>query len=306
MDDNKGHLNIKALRAFAEIVRTGSVTGAAARLQMSQPAVSRQLAQLEALIGFELFHRDHGRLLPTQDGLLLYDEVKLSLNGLERVQSLVSDIGGFRVGHLRLVAPPSFCEGILPDIVAAFTARFPRVRFSIDSHSPEVAKAMIATRAVDGGFLILPVNHGDLVAQAVCTNDTVCVLPASHPLAAQPVLTPKLLCGAELILLGQGQRARAIIDADFARAGVQANARIETHTVSSACALAARGLGVTLVNRLLAAAYIRPGLVMRRFEPTQSNQYGFVTSALSAPSRLTTEFLTETKHYFANLALPEL
>lgn len=306
MSDDKDLLNLKALRAFYEIVRTGSVTAAAARLGMSQPAVSRQLSQLEALIGFELFHRDHGRLLPTPDGLMLYEEVAQSLNGFQRIQSLVSDIAGFRIGHLRLVAPPSFCEGILPDIVAAFTARYPRVRFSVDSHSREVAKAMIATRSVDGGFLILPVNRGDLRAEPVCTNETVCVLQADSPLASQRVLTPKLLRGSPLILLGYGQNSRAIIDASFARAGVKPDARIETHTVSSACAFAARGLGVALVNRLLAASYMRPGLVMRRFEPTISNEYAFVTSALSAPSRLATEFLTETKHYFANLDEPEL
>ena len=306
MSDDKDLPNLKALRAFYEIVRTGSVTAAAARLGMSQPAVSRQLSQLEALIGFELFHRDHGRLLPTPDGLMLYEEVAQSLNGFQRIQSLVSDIAGFRIGHLRLVAPPSFCEGILPDIVAAFSARHPRVRFSVDSHSREVAKSMIATRSVDGGFLVLPVNRSDLRAEPVCTNETVCVLQADSPLAAQRVLTPKLLRGSPLILLGYGQNSRAIIDTSFARAGVTPDARIETHTVSSACAFAARGLGVALVNRLLAASYMRPGLVMRRFEPTISNEYAFVTSALSAPSRLATEFLTETKHYFANLAEPEL
>ncbi|MFZ6756341.1 LysR substrate-binding domain-containing protein [Undibacterium sp. Ji50W] len=299
-------LNLKALRAFYEIVRTGSVTAAATRIGMSQPAVSRQLAQLEALIGFELFHRDHGRLVPTQDGLLLYEEVSLSLNGFQRIQSLVSDISGFRIGHLKLVAPPSFCEGILPDIVAAFSARFPRVRISVDSHSREVAKSMIATRTVDGGFLIVPVNRDDLHEDPVCANETVCVLQADNPLARHRSLTPKLLRGEPLILLGYGQNSRATIDATFSRAGVQPDARIETHTVSSACAFAARGLGVALVNRLLAAFYMRPGLVMRRFEPTLSNEYAFVTSSLSTPSRLATEFLKETKRYFANKNLPEL
>lgn len=306
MSEDTDQLSVKALRAFYEIVHAGSVTAAATRLGMSQPAVSRQLAQLEAMIGFELFHRDHGRLLPTQDALLLYEEVALSLNSFKRIQSLVSDISGFRVGHLKLVAPPSFCEGVLPDIVAAFSKRFPNVRFSIDSHSREVAKAMIATRSVDGGFLILPIDRADLHAELVCTHNTVCVLSADNPLANYPVLTPKLLRKEPLILLGYGQYQRSVIDGCFARDGVRTDVRIETHTVSSACAFAARGLGVALVNRLLATSYLRPGLVMRRFEPALTNQYGFVTSALSVPGRLVAEFLKETKHYFANLSEPPL
>lgn len=298
------HLNVKALRAFYEIVRTGSVTAAAIRVGMSQPAVSRQLTQLEQAIGFELFHRDHGRLLPTPDALLLYEEVALSLSGFQRIGSLVSDIAGFRLGHLKLVAPPSICEGILPDIVAAFNARFPQVRFSIDSHSREAAKAMIANRSVDGGFLILPLDRADLRAESICDYPTVCVLRDDHPLAAERILHPRLLKGYPLILLGFGQNSRAIVDAAFMQAAVRPDVRIETHTVGSACAFAARGLGIALMNGLLANTYLRPGLVMRRFEPALANEYGFVTSSLSTPSRLLTEFLAETKHYFA--ALPPL
>lgn len=299
MDSQFDSLNLKSLRAFYEIVRTGSVTAAAMRVGMSQPAVSRQLNQLEDAIGFELFHREHGRLLPTPDALLLYEEVALSLNGFQRIQSLVSDISGFRLGHLKLVAPPSFCEGILPDIIAAFSVRFPQVRFSIDSHSREVAKAMIANRSVDGGFLILPLDRADLRAESICSNPTACVLRADHPLAGEAVLTPRLLKGSALILLGFGQNSRAIVDAAFSRAGVRPDTRMETHTVGSACAFAGRGLGIALVNGLLAEAYLRDGLVMRRFEPVLDNEYGFVTSALSTPSRLLTEFLVETRHYFA-------
>jgi DNA-binding transcriptional LysR family regulator len=306
MDSDFDHLNVKALRAFYEIVRTGSVTTAAIRLGMSQPAVSRQLHQLEQSIGFELFHRDHGRLLPTPDALLLFDEVALSLNGFQRIQSLVSDIAGFRLGHLKLVAPPSFCEGILPDIIASFTQRFPQVRFSIDSHSREVSKAMISNRSVDGGFLILPLDRADLRAESICVHPTVCVLREDHPLAAERVLNPRLLKGSPLILLGFGQNSRAIVDTAFMQAAVHPNTRIETHTVASACAFAARGLGIALMNGLLARSYMRPGLVMRRFEPVMTNEYGFVTSALSTPSRLLSEFLLETKKYFAELAQPPL
>lgn len=301
MDNAFDHLNVKALRAFYEIVRTGSVTAAAIRVGMSQPAVSRQLTQLEESIGFELFHREHGRLVPTPDALLLYQEVALSLSGFQRIQSLVSDISGFRLGHLKLVAPPSFCEAILPDIIKAFNLRFPQVRFSIDSHSREAAKAMIANRSVDGGFLILPLDRADLQAESICRNDTVCVLRADHPLAAENVLTPRLLKGSALILLGFGQNTRAIVDAAFTHAGVRPDTRIETHTVGSACAFAARGLGIALVNGLLAKAYLREGLVMRPFEPALHNDYGFVTSTHSAPSRLLSEFLIETKQYFAAL-----
>src|SRR3569833_3018537 len=82
-------IGLRALRRFAEIVRTGSATAAGRNLGMTPPAVSRFFAQLEASGGFELFYRDRGRLVPTKDALLLAEEVVLALAGLVRVFCLV-------------------------------------------------------------------------------------------------------------------------------------------------------------------------------------------------------------------------
>jgi DNA-binding transcriptional LysR family regulator len=293
------NIPFRALRGFHAIVEAGSVTEAARRLGLTQPAVSRMLAQLEAQIGFDLFFRDHGRLVPTQEGLLLFEEVDMSLANFERIHSLVRDIADFRVGHLKLVAPPSFSEGVLPDIVAAFVGRFPKVRLTIDSRNVESAKALISTRAVDGGFLKLPLDRPDLRAQKVVSSATVCVLSERNPKSRQPILTPALLRGEALILLGLGRTSRGHVEMAFTNAGVRPDVRFETHTVGSACALAARGLGIALVNELLASSYLRPGLVQVPFEPVISNDYAFVTSALSAPTRMASEFLNETERHFA-------
>ncbi len=302
MNNARLDINFRALRAFHEIVGTGSVTEAARRMGLTQPAVSRLLAQLEQQIGFALFHRDHGRLVPTQDGLLMFEEVDLSIGSVDRIHSLVRDISEYRVGHLKLVAPPSFSEGILPDIAAAFVARFPKLRLTIDSRSVETSKAMIATRVVDGGFLKLPLDRPDLRAEKVVTSETVCILTQSHPLSSTPVLTPTLLAGVPLILLGLGGMARIEIESAFSRAGVRADVRFETHTVGSACALAARGLGIALVNELLARSYLRPGMVICRFSPRLLNEYAFVTSSISAPTRLAAEFLQQTRLHFSTQA----
>lgn len=294
----KDLISVRALRGFHEIMVTGSVTEAAVRMGMSQSALSRQLAELERSLGIELFHRDHGRLVPTQDALLLFDEVGVSLDGLRRIQGLAHDIAEFRVGSLKLVAPPSMTEGLLADIVADFLGKFPRVRLNIHSRATDSAISLVATRTVDGGFLRVPLDRPDLRCEAMFESDTVAVLRADHPLAEHETLTPRLLRGEPMILLGYGFATRAAIDAAFAREGMRMNARLETHTVGSACALAARGLGVALVNRILAHGYLGPELVVRRFEPLLNNEYAFVTSALVAPSRLALEFLQVTRDYF--------
>lgn len=288
--DLREALGLRALRAFAEIIRTGSATAAGRNLGMTQPAISRLLAQLERRVGFDLFYRDHGRLVPTKDGLLLAGEVDLALAGLDRVEALVQDIATSATGELRIVAPPSFTEGPLPGIVSAFLARRPGVRVKLDSRSVETTKSMIATRVADCGFMKLPIDDAQLAARTLTATQSVCVLPADHPLAAHPVLTPPMLHGEPLILLGAGRPWRGQVDLAFAGYGMRPTVALETHTHGSACALAARGLGIAIVNELLAASYVRPPLRVCRFEPVIVQEYAFVVSALSTPSRITQAF----------------
>ncbi len=294
----KERQTLRPLRGFHAIVETGSVTGAARALGLSQPTVSRMLADLEAEIGFQLFHRDRGRLVLTADGMLLAAEVGRSLGTIDRVFSLVRDIAEFRVGELRLVAPPSLCESVLPDIAARFLARLPGVLLSIDSRSVETARVLIANRMFDGGFVKLPLDRPDLRAERLIESEAVCVMAASHHLASEPVLSPALVGRSPLILLGQGRASRVQIEASFTAAGVKPNVRVETHTIGSACALAMRGVGLTIVNRLLAGPYIRDGLVERPFEPRLRQDYAFVTSSETVPSRLAKEFLADCRAHF--------
>lgn len=289
--DGPQTIRLRAMRIFHAIVKLGSVTAAARRQGLSQPAASRLLAQLERDVGFELFHRDRGKLMLTADGLLLHQEVERALDNVDRVQSLARDIADFRVGHLRLVAPPSFLEAVLPDMIERFLVLYPQVHLSIDSHGVEVAKAMIASRAVDAGFVKLPHNHPDLRTETVLVSESACVLSPDHPLAKQETIDAADLRGVPLIMLGLGQRFRTQVEGAFVDAGVVPRVKVETHTIASACALAARGVGVAIVNEKLARAYVREGAVLRRFTPSIGHEYAFATSANSEPDRLAVAFL---------------
>lgn len=291
--------DLNALRAFVAIVRHGTVTAAGRELGLTQPGTSRLLAKLEREVGFALFHRDRGRLTPTADALLLFEEAELALGNIAHLKDLAEDIARLRVGRLRLVAPPSFSEGVLPEIVAGFLERFPAVQLSIDSPSVETAKALIASRVVDAGFVKTPVDRDDLAAAPLISSGTVCVLAKQHRLARETFLDPTKLRGEALILLGYGGRTRARIEAAFSEAGVVPNVRIETHTIGSACGLAAKKIGIGIVNALLARPYLRDGLVALPFSPSLRHEYAFVTAATPGPTRLASEFLEHSRRWLA-------
>lgn len=291
-------LNLRGLEAFRETMLSGSVTAAASRMGMTQPAVSRLIAQLERDAGFGLFYRDKGRLSPTPEALLLYDEANLAFGGLERVDALVRDIAVFNSGTLKIVAPPSLSEGVLAAILPRFMEKYPKVRISIDSRSTETAKTMVVNRTADCGFAKLPLNRPEIATELVSATETVCILLRDHPLAAHEILTPQLLSHQPLIQLGHGSWTRARIDDAFKAAGLRPDVKLETHTVGSACAFAAQGLGIALANGLMARHFARDNTVVRVFRPQILHEYVFITSALAPMNRLARAFLEETKLYF--------
>lgn len=297
--------SLKELEGFAEIMRTGSATAAAKRLGLSQPAVSRLVQQLEEEIGFELFYRDRGRLIPTKDGIALLDEVELALAGLARVSSLVDDINTNATGEIRIMAPPSFAEAVAPSIIAAFVARYPGVRVSIDSRSIGTTKTMLTTRVVDCAFMRLPIEHDDLRAEPMVTSRTICVVPVGHPLAGLPMLSPELIADAPIVSLGAGLTYGLQIEEAFRDRSCRQRIAVETHTTSSACALARKGVGIAIVNELLATAYLADDVVQVPFEPAISHHYAFVTSALTPESRLVCKFREVAAQCFADRELEQ-
>ena len=255
--DGRQTIRLRALRIFNAIVRLGSVTGAARAQGLSQPAASRLLAQLERDVGFELFHRDRGRLMLTADGLLLHQEVERALDNVDRVQSLARDISDFRVGHLRLVAPPSFLEAILPDMIERFLEQYPQVHVSIDSHGVEVAKAMIASRTVNAGFVKLPHNRADLRTETVLVSESACVLPVGHPLAAEAQVTLSQTLDYQHIGLHEGSTLLSFLRDQVERLGRQLSLRIQVSSFEAVCRMIEAGVGIGVIPESAASRHSR-------------------------------------------------
>jgi DNA-binding transcriptional LysR family regulator len=290
--------SLKSLTCFRSIINAGSATAAASELGLTQPGVSRLLALLEKQIGFQLFERSKGRLIPTREALLLYKEVDIALQSIERVQQLARNLHDADFGELKIVAPPSFAEFFLSQVISGFIEQHPNVQISLDSHSAESAKEMVALRAVDCGFVKMPADHPALDCVPLVRASTICVMPPNHRLAPRKTIRVADLDGEPLIMLAKGRPTRLQIDDAFRDAGVRMNIRIETHTVGSACALAGEGTGIALVNEMLAGRYAGTDLALRRFEPDIFHEYAFMRPSEAPMTRVMQKFFEHSKRFF--------
>jgi len=256
-------MNYRQLEVFRSVMDAGSATAAARLLDLSQPAVSQQLAQLESELGIPLFVRERGRLVPTSQATALYDEVAFAFEGVERVINLVRKMRMHNTGTLRIAVPYSFCETLLPRVIARFAADRPQLRYAVELGRYENILTMVAKREVDVGIVKEPVEHPGISTLPLIDSETACAMPRGHPLAAKSRIELRDLGNESLVLLGRHTPWRSEIQGIFRRHGLSPNVRVETHSVGAACGFVAGGMGVTIVPEVLGAQYADRGIVLR-------------------------------------------
>ena len=286
-------LNPRQIEAFRAVMLTGGITAAAELLNISQPAVSRLIADLQYALKLTLFERRGARIAPTSEALSLYQEVERSFVGLERIEQAARDLYDRRAGVLRIGAMPALAIGFLPRFVARFLVERPRVDVSLWGSSSTVVLDWVAAGQCELGFSQSTVDHGTVLSEKLPPVPVVAIVPSGHPLAARSLLTPQDFAGEAFISLGPSTLLRYRIDAVFADHGVNRIMRVETQLTMIACAMVATGAGVSIVDPFTAEEYAGRGVVVRPFEPRVHIEMAVLRSAQRSLSTLAQDFLGE-------------
>jgi DNA-binding transcriptional LysR family regulator len=262
------------LRVLVTVADTGGFSPAASRLSMSQPGVSRAVAALEAELGAPLLLRRNGRAAPTPAGERVLLHAREMLARAEAIRQEAAATTGDTTGRVRLGSFASVSARLLPGILATLRARHPGVEVTLFEGHDEEVLGWIRDRAVDVGVVGRPAP--DLEVQPLARDQLMAVLPEEHPLAARPETTLAELA-EEPFVLSRGGCERLILEA-FAAAGLAPRVAFEVQEASTIVAMAAEGLGVSVVPELAAGA-APPGVVLRPLHPRVHREL-----ALAVPS----------------------
>lgn len=241
-------MNPKQINAFRMVMRHGSITAAAQALSVSQPAVSRLIADLEASLGFSLLLRMGGKVQPTPEAFEFYPEVERMFYGLDRLAQVAGEIRTLRRATLRVASLPMASFEIIPRAIASFVARHEGVQITHDVHTSPFILDLLASRQIDLGIAQTSPGRTDVDVLAAYGSDCVCAMAADHPLAGAEVLTPQALRDQPLIALNYRTVTHSAIMQSFADAGVTPRIMVETQPSFSACGLALLGVGIVIVD----------------------------------------------------------
>jgi DNA-binding transcriptional LysR family regulator len=303
-------MRLSLLQTFQAIIETGTTQGAAHKLGLSQSAVSRRLTQLEETLRIKLFIRDKTRLIPTRDSKILQSQMQLLLQRNEKLLLLADELrqGNSPAIRLRIAFPASLTLSIVPAIIKQFLETLPMVQVELHSGSYDTIERMLLDERAELGFLRMPVGRAGLTEIPLASVNTVCVMPEGHPLSEQEAVDVKDLVDEPLILLGRMRAPRHEIEMLFSRFRLRPNVKLEAHSVLSACGMAASGLGITLVNELMARDYAHMPVAIRPLKQKITHSFAMAHPKdvpLGEAARLfeetTAQFLRTRFHQFVSL-----
>ena len=291
------------LHTFQIVCDQGTTLAAARALGISQSAVSRRLAQMEAALGVTLFRRQHGRLIPTPENRALRGQISAVLTQSLRLEALAREmaVGETAMRMLKVAFPASLTLTIVPEIIADFTASHPQVQVELHTGTYDLIEHMLQDNRAEIGFLRMPTRRSGLLTTPLIEVPTVCVLPEAHPLTALPEIAARNLAGQPLILLGKARQPRREIDLMFMAAGIAPQIRVEAHSVMAACALAAQGLGITIVNGLMARDYAHLPIAIRPLRERLPHHFAFAMPASIPASEAAEGFIRTASRHFARV-----
>jgi DNA-binding transcriptional LysR family regulator len=284
-------LNLLALNALRAFIEGGNLAQAAALVHRTEPQVSRLLTGLQDDMGFPILRKEGRSLVLTPEGQEFYKTVELLLEAVDEVQDFSRENRRQRLHHVNVVAPPHLTGGLLVDAFARIRARNPKFTASVDTGTMRDIESMLGRHQFDVALTQLPMDHPRVEVRPLMKSQVVAVMKSGHPLARHRMVTPEQLRGHALILLPAHSVIRLRCEPVLGK--LPRGTCFEMATGPLAAQLAAKGVGVALIDPLAALAQLSSGAVIRPFKPMISLWYGAVVPRGRPVSPATEALLTE-------------
>ena len=288
---------LRQVRSFVAVARTGSFTQAATALHLSQPALTVQIRQLEAILGVQLFDRNTRTVALTRVGRELAPEFKRLQEDFDTVIAHTKDLAAGRRGVVRLACIPSFAASALPEAITAFRSRHPQITFSIKDANWARMIAMVRTEEVDFGVGDMAITLPDLEFIPVMEDRMQVVFPVNHPISRLRRVTLAQLAKHSMVMMDPETSARGTIDAAFAAAGCYPSRACEVMYMATAVAMVRAGLGFAILPATAIEWRAHPGLAVKLIDdPAFVRRVGIIKKpgrSLPPPSEAFAQALVE-------------
>jgi DNA-binding transcriptional LysR family regulator len=301
-------MNLRQIEVFRAVMLAGSVTDAARLLHVSQPGVSRMLAHIELQLDVRLFERAKGKLRPTPEAHALHAEVEQVYGGVKRIDDVARDPKSGARLTLRVLASPSTALQVVPRAISKVAQQFSGARLYMESQLVREIVSQLGRHEADVAICTLPVEHALLRSTQVGDWGLTCVFQAGHRFEARRVIGVRDVLREPLIAFSADTPQGQFVTQWCREHRIEPQTQIEVRSGQVACAMAATGAGVSVVDDLTARAWRGDSLGFRPISRGPRYQVFAVRNHTSPPSALEVAFVDQIKAEFKALrrqALPD-
>jgi DNA-binding transcriptional LysR family regulator len=257
-------LELRHLRYFHAVAETLSFSRAAERLHIAQPPLSRQIRQLEEMLGVELIDRESRPIALTVAGKFYYEQTYQVMSRLREIEEGARRLARRQKIWFGIGFVPSVMCGLLPELIRQFRLAEPDVETGFTELMSMEQAAALKLGRIDVGFGRLPIDDPDIECVTLLREPLMAALPAAHPLVDRATVGLDALADEALVVYPARPRpgyADQVLDL-FARRGLRPSSVSEANEIQTALGLVAAGIGIALVPA--SACHGRRGSVLFR------------------------------------------
>ncbi|MFF2447357.1 LysR family transcriptional regulator [Neobacillus sp. NPDC058068] len=291
-------MELRQIQYFIEVAKREHVTEAAHALHVAQSAVSRQIVNLEEELGVSLFYREGRNVRLTPIGALFLEQMEQAMKLIDNAKREVEEFLDPEKGTIRIGFPSSLAAYTLPTAISAFRERYPDVKFQLNQGSyPNLIDGVIKGDINLALLGPVPKKEKKIKGRTLFTENIVALMPHTHPLAGNRIITLSELRDDSFVLFPNGFVLRDIIVNACSQLGFQPKVSFEGQDIDAIKGLVSAGLGVTLIPEItLIDSLPRSTVKIPITEPNVSRTVGVIIPSereLLPTEKLFYEFLGE-------------
>ena len=260
-------MNIRQIETFAAVMKSGTASHAATVLGITQPAISRSIAEFERAVGFPLFARVRNRLIPTPEARLLYRDVEAVFQGVDTIRAAAARIRDHGSGEIRIATLSAISMSLVPAAIRIFRESHATTRVTLHVLPSREVRDLIVSGEFDIGLAAEEIDVEGVFHQSFTSSKALCAMPIGHPLAGLETVTPADIDGFPMVAYVPEDRGRQRLDRILAEAGSKPRVVVETIYAATVYALVAEGIGIGFVNPHSIAGLDKSRVILRPFEP---------------------------------------
>lgn len=241
-------LKPRQVEAFRSVMMTGGITAAADAMNVTQPAVSRLIRDLEDAVQIILFERRGTRLVPTAEAVQLFREVERLYLGLDQIAQAADDIRKHKNIVLRIASVTSLVRPYLHQAIIDVVGDRLDLPLVIDVENSRHIWDMVEKNRYDLGFVFSSPRMADKNAVLLHSSHAVAAMAPGHRLASRSVISPADLQDERVLIPGRNSPLRLTLDRAFSHEDHPPISTMET-SMLNCCYFAASGMGVGIVDQ---------------------------------------------------------